>query len=425
MKTTLIGFLVIGFLFFSGNIHSQETSILGQNAPDDKIQALKDTLHAMSERTDNELFRNYCTSFTEVIDAQADLSASDINLLSAVYDTFCLEKESGNCRDFSACLNRDRPLIIAWKSPADGQLSFAALRLPLNWDPESSYPLYIHLHGLADDTDRPIDFLCRYFLRTPNSSYAYEDGYLLLPWGRGNLWYQGISETDIWECKAAAEQLIKIDFQRQFIVGHSMGGYGSWYIASRSPDVWAAFGVEAGALWYGDQGTLSDGTIQKLKDLPAYFVVGVQDGLYDVNLQAFNLLTAAGDENIHFASFNGGHEHLDWNEELMYLWLHDFVNEDYTNNSEITAELTESLRCYPNPFSECTHLAFVLEKNSKVELTIYNLAGERIETLFNRALGPGYHEATFAPGASLPGVYLCKLEIEGKSSQRKFLVKIR
>jgi hypothetical protein len=415
MKNTLINGLCISMLIFTQSLYSQEI-------PVDKLQALKDTLAATAAQTDNELFAQSLAWFTEVIESRGLLSQNDSAKLEAVYDTFCLNTGEGDCRKFETYLNRQRTLIIAWISPTDGNISFGALRLPANYDPEYAYPLYIHLHGLASDTDNPIDFLCRYFLRSPNASFAYEDGYLFFPWGRGNLWYQGIAETDIHEGKKVLEHLLSVDPQREYIAGHSMGGYGSWYIASRSPEIWAALGVEAGALWYGNAGTLADETIQKLKELPTYFVVGVQDGLFDVNLQAFNLLNDAGNEHTNFASFTGGHEHLDINEELMYLWLQDFVNEDYTAAPEKISTDKSELKCFPNPFTETIHLSFILDKSDHVMLSVYTVQGQLIETLVNTTLAPGTHEVGFSPTSIAPGFYFCRLVVTGKKFPPKILI---
>jgi len=416
MKAPLICILA-GFLILFALI------VKCQEIPIDKVQALKDTLMEMTKQTNNALFVNSCNWFVQVIDAQTTLTYHDSSQLSATYDTFCINTEAGNCREFSTYLNRQRPLTIAWESPTDGVLSFAALFLPKDWDPEKTYPLYIHLHGLANNTDLPIDFLTRYFLRTANTSYGYEDGYYLLPWGRGNLWYQGMSETDIMECKVAFEQMVKIDPQREYLKGHSMGGYGAWLIASHTAEIWAALGIEAGALWYGGQGVLSNNVIQKLKELPTYFVVGTQDGLLEVNLQAYDLLTAAGNENTEFVTFTGGHEHLDANEERLYLWMKKYVNGDYTSDKERNNPNTKELNCFPNPFNETTVLSFPQDIKCLVNLSIYTADGKLIETLVNKTLPQGHQQISYSPTNLLPGIYFFRLEWGKGSVQYKLVIK--
>ncbi|MFN8205975.1 MAG: alpha/beta hydrolase-fold protein [Bacteroidales bacterium] len=422
LKKITQAFFVGGLLFSLPGL--AQTNRLADVEGVDKVQALKDSLSVLALRPGNELFQKSCSWFLQVLETREFLTAHDSAVLGNTYDSFCIERALANRRDFASCLQREFPLLIAWTSPTDGQLSFAALRLPAYWDPEIAYPLYIHLHGLASDTDEPIDFLCRYFLKAPNQSTAYEDGYLVFPWGRGNLWYQGVSEADILECRNAVQQLFEINLQRQYILGHSMGGYGAWYIASRHPNLWAAVGLEAAALWYGNVSTLADETIQQLKEIPTYFVVGVQDGLFDVNLQAYNLLNEAGNEHTSFNSFNGGHEHLDINEELMYLWLQDFVNEDYTYLSEPRYPKPLALDVSPNPCTSSLHLSFGLDEPSMAILSLYNLQGQRLETILHSFLPDGIKELDYKTTNLVSGVYLLCLQVNGSEYARELLLKI-
>lgn len=423
MKEIRIIFLAFVAIFFTITANAQNCQNLKVNDPIDKVQALKDTLSSMKNHADDPLFKNSCEWFNYVIDGQEILTKHDSMVLSATYDTFCLNPIIGNCREYSTYLNRQRPLIIAWQSPTDGKVSFAALTLPKDWNPEITYPLYIQLHGMSSTANLPIDYLTRYYLKVANTSYAYEDGYLLSPWGRGNLWYQGISETDIWECKEVFENLLNIDEKRQYIKGHSMGGYGAWYIAGKSAGTWAALGIQAGALQYGNTNILADEFIQALKDLPTYFVTGTQDGLLGVNQQAYSLLNDVGNTNTTFVTFEGGHEHLDSNEELMYLWMKEFVNEDYTSVEESVTVNSGELQCYPNPFYETTTLGFNLDKSTHVKLTIYGSDGKQIETLLNSRLLAGYHKVSFKPVILVSGIYFFRLEIAGRISQHKTVIK--
>jgi predicted esterase len=422
MKTISVTLITIILLFHTVQVKSQSIKSMETINSIDKVKALKDTLAEMEKRTDNALFKNHCKSFTAVIDAQIPISAYDSSLLSIVYDSLCNTSAIGNAKNLSSYLNRQRSFIIAWESPTDGVVSFSTLKLPKDWDPEKAYPVYISLHGLWDVANLPISYMTYNFRKGPSSTFSYEDGYSLSPWGRGNLWYQGISETDIWECKAEVERLVKIDLSRQYISGHSMGGYGAWYIASKSADTWAAMGIQAGALWYNGETLLYNDVIQNLSNLPTYFVCGTLDGLLDVNQRAYNLLNNAGNENTEFVTFVGGHESLSVNVENMYLWLKDFVNDDYTNITNSEFKNTDALQCYPNPFKTSTTLQFKIDKPQWVRLSIYNSEGKLIETLVNKTLSAGVQEIKYYPKSLKAGFYYCKLESEGKQIQHKMVV---
>ena len=175
------------------------------------------------------------------------------------------------------------------------------------------------------------------YLHGPSNSTSFEDGYLLSPWGRGNFWYQGISPKPIsgnaWR---HLKMLPGIDPARKYLSGHSMGGYGAWSIASKSPDTWAALGIMAGAFWYYPN-VLDDIAAESLKEMPTYFVCGTNDGLLEINQTAYQLLKDAGNWHLQFVTFSGGHEYLEENVRNMYLWMRQFVKAELTYRYESIA----------------------------------------------------------------------------------------
>ena len=332
-------------------------------------------------------------------------------LLASTYDAFADQNTKGNAQLFETYLNRQQSFVIAWDSPTDGKVSFATVKLPKDWDPEKSYPMYIQLHGLWNVADSPIDYMTYSFRNGPSSTFAYEDGYALNPWGRGNFWYQGISETDIWECIAELKNLVKIDETRQYITGHSMGGYGAWYIASKSAEVWAALGIYAGALWWENEKLLNSDYIYNLRRMPTYFVCGTNDGLLDVDTRAYNLLKKEGNSDIEFVTFVGGHEFLSSNAENMYLWMRGYTIDGYVGVSKIQGENRVSLEVFPNPVGASAKLKFDLPQKSHVNITIYNSDGRLIETLVNETLMQGKNEIDFKSSNYKTGIYNCRMVI--------------
>jgi hypothetical protein len=57
------------------------------------------------------------------------------------------------------------------------------------------------------------------------------------------------AETDVWEDFTEVGLRFRIDRNRTYLTGHSMGGGGAWSIALRTPDVWAAVCPVSGASW--------------------------------------------------------------------------------------------------------------------------------------------------------------------------------
>jgi predicted esterase len=287
---------------------------------------LRAALQTLSEESGDPLFRLHFKSIIEVIDAGDRHLPADTANINELWEAFQDVSASNSPRLRESYLNRSRQLIVSWVSPTDGQVSFTWLSLPAGWNPEREYPLYVGLHGLWDVAGDRIQYLTYPFLN-PGTSFAYEDGYQISPWGRGNLWYRGIAETDIWECIATIKNLVRVDLSREYLSGHSMGGYGAWHIAVSSADTWAALGIHAGALSYYPE-EVNAAAAAALRNVPTYFVVGDSDSLLTVDQAAYQLLRDAGNPNLAFVTFPGGHDYRQEDVERMYSWMRQFDRDD-------------------------------------------------------------------------------------------------
>jgi len=75
-----------------------------------------------------------------------------------------------------------------------------------------------------------------------------------------------------------------------------------------------------------------------------------------------------------------------------------------------TVALSHSLKQnYPNPFNPTTEIRYNLPERANVRLEIYNLSGQRIETLVNEPQEPGVHWVTWDASGYSSGVYFYKL----------------
>jgi hypothetical protein len=65
---------------------------------------------------------------------------------------------------------------------------------------------------------------------------------------------------------------------------------------------------------------------------------------------------------------------------------------------------------YPNPFTNQTTIKLQLKKKCHVNVTIYNIIGQKIATLMNATMQKGPHEMHFqAPADMVSGVYICRV----------------
>jgi hypothetical protein len=417
------------FLLAMMLIHPKEEALLAktsENVITDYVSAFKDTIEHLKKTSDNKYFQLHCQSILDVINEKDELSPNDSAFIKSAYEAFNNSTDKSNAKQLSTYLKRERPFIFEWVSPTDGETSLTKFKPPKNWDPEKEYPLYIELHSLWSVASNTIEFMTYPYLNNPSGSFAYEDGYLLAPWGRGNFWYEGISETDIWECIDFLKEIVKVDPARMYLNGHSMGGYGAWYIASRSFDTWAALGIHAGALWYNS--SLVNSSVAALfRDLPTYFVCGTQDGLLDINQTAYQLLSNEGNTNIKFVTFEGGHDYVQANVENMYLWMKGFVNPspvkiDVSNNH--FTSMSKLITTYPNPAEDKVTVAYKVTDKSYIKLEVVDMYGRTIRLLFQGEKPQGEHKVTFSVSNLNEGFYFICIR-QGRNFYKNNLIVIK
>ncbi len=112
-------------------------------------------------------------------------------------------------------------------------------------------------------------------------------------------------------------------------------------------------------------------------------------------------------ENLILNNWVNGITELDWNQFLS-------VNEDVIIAKEIL------LTNYPNPFNPTTTISFSIPVESEVELSVYNIKGQKVKTVSKNIFKTGYHSVIWngddeSGKAVSSGVYLYKLSVTGES----------
>ena len=77
---------------------------------------------------------------------------------------------------------------------------------------------------------------------------------------------------------------------------------------------------------------------------------------------------------------------------------------------------------YPNPFNPSTRINFGLKKAGNLEITVYNVLGNKVATLFNGFKSAGSHSVLFSASEFSSGVYFYKIISEGFVQTRKMLL---
>jgi predicted peptidase len=160
--------------------------------------------------------------------------------------------------------------------------------VPTTYNGAKTAPLIIALHGLGGTEDSMFD---GYERKLP--PLAEQHGYILVAplgyrvdgsygWGAGTppadpvvRRTQDLSEQDVMQVLQRVRAEYKIDANRIYLMGHSMGGIGTWKLAAKYPDIWAALGPVSG--------TGTPATIERFRHIPEIVVHGDNDATVAVS----------------------------------------------------------------------------------------------------------------------------------------------
>lgn len=80
---------------------------------------------------------------------------------------------------------------------------------------------------------------------------------------------------------------------------------------------------------------------------------------------------------------------------------------------------------YPNPFNPSTKVKFDIRKNSNVNLSVYDVLGNVIETLVNENLSAGSFSVSWNGNNHSNGIYFFRMIIDGKISGAKKMILLK
>jgi poly(3-hydroxybutyrate) depolymerase len=169
-----------------------------------------------------------------------------------------------------------------------GEILPYRLYVPTTYNKSKPMPLIVALHGLGGSE---VSFFEAYERRLP--TIAEKHGYILVTplgyrpdgfygWGVGEppadpaaRQLQERSEQDVMEVLARVRRDYRVDESRIYLMGHSMGAIGTWRLAAKYPDIWAAIGLFAG--------TGTPATVERMRGIPQVVVHGDADPTVPVN----------------------------------------------------------------------------------------------------------------------------------------------
>jgi hypothetical protein len=93
-----------------------------------------------------------------------------------------------------------------------------------------------------------------------------------------------------------------------------------------------------------------------------------------------------------------------------------------SNEIPVSSKLYQN---YPNPFNPFTIIRYELNKAGIIELTVYDILGKKVTTLFKRYGAPGEYVYIFNPVELSSGIYYYRLSIDGEIRDTKLMSYIK
>ncbi len=155
----------------------------------------------------------------------------------------------------------------SYRSAVDNTLQPYRLFVPASYDGKKAYPLIMLLHGMGGDESTMFDG----YGNGAFEQLAEKHGYIVAcPKGREPAsMYRGSAEQDVMDVLVDVRRAYKVDANRIYITGHSMGAYGTWSTAIDHPEVFAALATISGG---GDVTQVS-----KIAKIPQLVIHGDND----------------------------------------------------------------------------------------------------------------------------------------------------
>lgn len=91
-------------------------------------------------------------------------------------------------------------------------------------------------------------------------------------------------------------------------------------------------------------------------------------------------------------------------------------------DSEATPKEFVLSQNYPNPFNPSTNISFSVPSSGKVELSIFNVLGQKVHTLVDGNLSAGNHTYTFDASGLTSGVYFYRIVARTNTATQKMLL---
>ncbi len=258
---------------------------------------------------------------------------------------------------------RPGPQDLSFFSAVDDADQPYAVYIPENFDESRDYPLVVFLHGAWSNhrlgmrrlfgvgNSQGYDFIkpgtAPYETDVEASRYwppfRPVDYIAAAPLARGTAGYQGVAEQDVYDMIDDLKSRFRIDEDRIYLTGLSMGGGGTLWLGLTRPDIWAAIAPVCPA---PPEGTLE--LAGNAGNLPVHLFIGDKDFLYQTATD-WRLEMEKSALSLDYAEYPGvGHNSWEWayKDGFIFDWFSQFRRESFPEKVSFTTRWFRYSKAY-------------------------------------------------------------------------------
>ena len=238
-----------------------------------------------------------------------------------------------------------------------------ALYIPRDYDPDREYPLVVFLHGAMSNhrlglrrvfgqgNNQGKDFIkpdhvpresdleaTRYFPELKDVDYI-----VAAPYARGTAGYQGIPEKDVYQMIDQVKSHFRIDADRMYLTGLSMGGGGTLWLGLTRPDIWAAIAPVCPAAPKGAKELAGNAL-----NIPVHLFVGDQGFLYQ-DVQDWKKRFEDQNIRLRYREYPGvGHNSWEYayQDGFIFDWFAQFERDPFPGKVHFTTQMHKYSKAY-------------------------------------------------------------------------------
>ena len=214
------------------------------------------------------------------------------------------------------------------------------------------------------------------------------------------------------------------------MIGVSFGGLISTQICYNNPEVFGLSGPFSPAYWPNGMEIFNIVANGPEKNIRFYMDWGTYEPSILNDGRALRDILIGKNYKIHWEEWHEGHSWGSWRAHLdialEYFFPGPLVSIETPETAAIP-ETVELLQNFPNPFNPSTTIRYRLSQTSSVTLTIYDMLGQKIQTLVNETQQPGEKSVVWEGRDQFgrqvsSGVYVYRIEAGNFSSMKKMVL---